>query len=163
MPKTSKIEVHDKNIVTSLQEFLKNLLKEGDIIGLLVARHLSGKNSVMPTLVTDPEMISGADPLAPAFPINAAKTVSKLTRKPIGGNVAVVLRPCEIRAFIELIKLKQGNMDDVVIIGFDCLGAYGNTHYPRFAGEDVTAATQKFYENALSGKGTAYEDFDISP
>ena len=164
MPKTAIIEVSEKNIVAALQGFLKRLLEGEDISGLLVARHLSGKNAVMPALITNPEMISEADPLAPAFPINAAKAVSKLTRKPItGGKVAVVLRPCEIRAFIELIKLNQGNMDDVIIISFDCIGAYGNTQYPRFAGEDATAATLKFYENALSGNGTSCEDFDISP
>jgi formate dehydrogenase subunit beta len=74
-----------------------------------------------------------------------------------------VLRPCEIRAFIELVKLKQGSMDDVVLVGTDCLGAYSNVDYPRFAGEDGTEATIRFYKNILSGKGTACEDFDLSP
>jgi len=118
---------------------------------------------VMPTLVTDPEKINGVDPLAPVFPINAAKVVSKLTRRPIDGLVAVVLRPCEIRAFIELVKLKQGRMEEVVLVGVDCLGTYGNVDYARFEGEDGTSSTQKFYQNVLSGKGTAGKDIDISP
>jgi len=66
------------------------------------------RNAVMPTLVTDPEKLDGIDPLAPVFPINAAKVVSKLTRKPIGGRIGVVLRPCEMRAFIETGETEAG-------------------------------------------------------
>ncbi|MGD8502498.1 MAG: formate dehydrogenase, partial [Syntrophobacterales bacterium] len=101
MATTVKIPIKDQNLVSSLQDFFKTMLRDGEINGLLVAQHLPMKNSVMPTLVTDPEKLDAADPLAPVFPINAAKVVSKLTRKPLGGKVAVVLRPCEIRAFIE--------------------------------------------------------------
>ena len=163
MAKTAKIEVKDQDLLSSLQGFFRALLQDGDISALLVSQHLPMKNAVMPTLVTDPERINGADPLAPVFPINAAKVVSKLTRRPIGGRVAVVLRPCEIRAFIELVKLKQGSMDEVLLVGTDCLGAYSNVNYARFAGEDGTESTNRFYQNVLSGKGTAWEDFDLSP
>jgi formate dehydrogenase subunit beta len=163
MAKTAKIEVKDQNIVESLNEFLKEMLQEGELTGIMVARHLPAQKSVMPALIIDPEKIAGSDPLAPAFPMNAAKVVSKLTRKPIPGKVAVVLRPCEIRAFIELVKLKQGRLEDVVLIGFDCLGTYSNVHYPRFANGDGVGATLRFYKNIKDGKGTAHDDFDLSP
>jgi len=163
MAKTAKIEIKDKDLLGSLQGFFKTLLQNGDINALMVSQHLPMKNTVMPTLVTDPEKINGADPLAPVFPMNAAKVVSKLTRRPLGEKVAVVLRPCEIRAFIELVKLKQGSTDDVVILGVDCLGTYGNVDYARFSDDGGKETTARFYENALSGKGTAWEDFDISP
>lgn len=163
MAKTAKIEVKDQDLLASLQGFFKQLLQEGDINALLVPQHLPMKNVVMPTLVTDPEKINGSDPLAPVFPMNASKVVAKLTRKPINGKVAVVLRPCEIRAFIELVKLKQARVEDVVLVGMDCLGAYSNVDYPRFCGEDGTGATIRFYTNVMAGKGTAFEDFDVSP
>jgi formate dehydrogenase subunit beta len=163
MATTVKIPIKDQNLVSSLQDFFKTMLRDGDINGLMVAQHLPTKNSVMPTLVTDPEKLDAADPLAPVFPINAAKVVSKLTRKPLGGKVAVVLRPCEIRAFIELVKLKQGKVDDVVLIGVDCLGAYSNVQYPDFAGDNGMEATLRFYRNIQEGKGTACDGFDVSP
>ena len=84
-----------------------------EISAILVPQHLPMKNMVMPTLVHDPEQLDGIDPLAPAFPMNAAKLVSRLTRKPIGGKCGSCLRPCEIRAFFELVKLKQGHTDDL--------------------------------------------------
>jgi formate dehydrogenase subunit beta len=65
--------------------------------------------------------------------------------------VAAVLRPCEIRAFVELVKLNQGNMDDVLLIGMDCLGAFSNADYPGFAGDDPAGATRRFLDQAVGG------------
>ena len=163
MAKTAKIEVKGQDLLTAFQGFFKTLLQNGDINALLVPQHLPMKNVVMPTLVSDPGKINGVDPLAPVFPTNAAKVVSKLTRRPSGSRVAVVLRPCEIRAFIELVKLKQGSMEEVVLVGMDCLGTYSNVDYPRFSGDGGTESTLRFYQNIQSGKGTAWEDFDLSP
>jgi len=163
MAKTAKIEVKEEGLIASMQGFFKKLLEKGELNGLLVPQRLPKKDAVMPTLITDPEKINGTDPLAPVFPINAAKVVSKLTRKPLNGKVAVVLRPCEIRAFVELVKLKQARTEEVVIVGLDCLGAYGNVDYHRFAKEVGNGSTQRFYQNVLSGKGAAWEDIDMSP
>ena len=122
--KTAKIDVKDRRSLGTLRDFLRSILQLEDISAILVPQHLPMKNVVMPTLVTDPNHLNGVDPLAPVFPMNAAKIVSRLTRKPMGAKVAVVLRPCEIRAFVELVKLKQGRTDEVVLIGIDCLGAF---------------------------------------
>lgn len=163
MASTAKIQIEGQDLVTSLQGFFKTLLQAEEISALLVAQRLPMKNAVMPTLVTDPEKLDGADPLAPVFPINAAKVVSKLTRKPLKGKVAAVLRPCEIRAFIELVKLKQGSVEDVILVGLDCLGAYSNVNYTNFAGDNGTESTSQFYSNIKAGKGTAHDGFDVSP
>jgi formate dehydrogenase subunit beta len=163
MATTVKIPIKDQNLVSSLQDFFKAVLRDGEINGLMVAQHLPTKSAVMPALITNPEKLDAADPLAPVYPINAAKVVAKLTRKPLGGKVAVVLRPCEIRAFIELVKLKQGRVDDVILIGMDCLGAYSNVQYPGFAGDDGMEATLRFYRNIQEGKGTASNGVDVSP
>jgi len=158
----AKIDVKDQDILSSLKDFFRSILQLEDVSAILVPQHLPMKNVVMPTLVTDPERLDGVDPLAPIFPANTAKVVSRLTRKPAGGKVAVVLRSCEIRAFIELVKLKQGYLDEVVIIGIDCLGAYKNTDYFKFVREDVTESTKKFYQSVLSEKGAAMDDLDLA-
>ena len=164
MAKTANIEVKEGNLILSLQGFLKTLLETPGIDAILVAQHLPLRSAVMPTLVTDPEKLDGADPLAPAFPLNASKMLSRLTRMPLsgGGKVAAVVRPCEVRAFIELVKLKQGSMDDVIIISMDCLGAYGNVNYSRFAAEHGSNSTLRFLDNILEGKGGACQDFDLA-
>jgi formate dehydrogenase subunit beta len=118
---------------------------------------------VMPTLVSDPDHLKGVDPLAPAFAMNAARIVSRLTRKPAGAKVAAVLRPCEIRAFFELVKLKQGRTEDAILIGVDCLGALHNKDYFQLVGQNAADTTAAFYENALCGKGSGIEGLDLAP
>jgi formate dehydrogenase subunit beta len=163
MAKTVKIEVKDQDLLASLSLFFKTLLQQGGMRALLLPQRLPMESAVMPTLVADPEKLNGADPVAPAFPINAARMVSRLTRRPIDGQVAAVLRPCEIRAFIELVKLKQGRMEDLILVGMDCLGAYSNVNYQRYAAGTGKESSIRFIQNALSENGTAWEDFDISP
>jgi formate dehydrogenase subunit beta len=160
---TAKIDVKDKDILGSLRSFFKNILETEEIQALLVPQHLPMKNIVMPTLVTDPDQLNSVDPLAPAFLMNTAKIVSRLTRKPMGGKIAAVMRPCEIRAFVELVKLKQGRTDDVSLIAIDCLGALQNKDYFQYAGEDMTESTVRFYQKALSGKTAEMEGVDLSP
>jgi formate dehydrogenase subunit beta len=160
---TAKIVVKDNDILRSLRGLFEDILKIDDIKAILVPQHLPMKNMVMPTLVTDPDQLNGVDPLAPAFPMNTAKIVSRLTRKPMSGKIAALMRPCEIRAFVELVKLKQGRTDDVLLIAIDCLGALPNKDYLQYAGDDMTESTVRFYQNALSGKTAGKEGIDLSP
>ena len=160
---TAKIDVNDKDILGSLRDFLKNILGTHEIQSLLVPQHLPMKNVVMPTLVTDPNHLNGVNPLSPAFPMNAAKIVSRLTRKPMGAKVAAVLRPCEIRAFIELVKLKQGRTEEVILIGVDCLGAFQNKDYFRLVEQNPGESTVMFLQNVLHGKSTENEGSDLAP
>jgi formate dehydrogenase subunit beta len=160
---TAKIDVKDKDILGSLQVFFKNILEMDEIQSLLVPQHLPMKNMVMPTLVSDPDHLNGVDPLAPAFAMNAARIVSRLTRKPSGAKVAAVLRPCEIRAFVELVKLKQGRTEELILIGVDCLGALQNKDYFQLVEQNPADTTATFYENALGGKGSGMEGLDLAP
>ena len=148
---TAKIDVTENDVLGALRGFFEDILKTEDISAILVPQRLPGKNMVMPTLVADPAQLDGADPLAPAFPMNAAKILSRLTRKPMGSKIAAVLRSCEIRAFVELVKLKQGQTDEVVIVGIDCLGAYQNKDYAKYIESQGTESTISFYQAVLDG------------
>jgi formate dehydrogenase subunit beta len=161
--KTALVSVKDGDLLATLRELFRSILQQSDVCAMLVPQHLPMKNVVMPTLVSDPEQLNGIDPLAPAFPMNAAKIASRLTRKSMGGNVVAVLRPCEIRAFIELVKLKQGRMDEVVLVGIDCLGAYKNNDYMQIDEDKKIEFTSGFYRRALSGKEASGEWPDLAP
>jgi formate dehydrogenase subunit beta len=154
MTTTVKIDVTEQNPLKSLRELCRALLQVDDIKALLVPQHLTSKNMAMPTLVADPDQLDRVDPLSPAFPMNAAKLVAKLTRKPMGGKLIAVLRPCEIRAYVELVKLKQGYPKEVILIGVDCLGAMSNQSYFAYAGEDPLGATHRFYTLYAESKET---------
>ena len=143
-----KLDVAEQDILGALRIFFQSILEMEDIGAILAPRRLSVQSVVMPALIGDTKFLSEIDPLAPAFFLNAARMVSRLSRKSLGQKIAVVLRPCEIRAFIELVKLKQGSMDEILIIGLDCLGAYRNSDYRRFALEGADSSTLKFFFGA---------------
>ena len=160
---TAKINVTEQDVLGALRGFFEDILKTEYISAILVPQHLPMKNLVMPTLVAEPNQLNGIDPLAPAFPMNAAGIVSRLTRKPMGAKFAAVLRPCEIRAFVELVKLKQGRTEDVVLIGMDCLGVFQNKNYFQLVGQGSSESTVAFYESVLRGKSSKIGDIDLAP
>jgi formate dehydrogenase subunit beta len=152
MLKTAKIDVNDQDLLGALRKLFKNILEREAISAVLAPWRLPAKKMVMPTLLTDPDQLNGVDPLSPAFPINSAKIVSRLTRRSSGGTIAAVMRPCEIRAFVELVKLKQARSDELILIGIDCLGALSNRDYLNWAGEDSDQASHRFAQQVLTGK-----------
>jgi formate dehydrogenase subunit beta len=77
------------------------------------------------------------------MPINSAILVSQLTGDRPSQKVGVVLRSCEIRALIELVKLQQANLDNLTIIGVDCLGTYEVDDYARLINEMEGPAEEK--------------------
>jgi formate dehydrogenase subunit beta len=127
-----KLVMPDAGVLAGLRQFFRSLLELDTIQAILAPVQLPMKPGVMPALITDPDQIDRCDPLAPCFPLNSARLVANLTRNAIGGTVAACLRPCEIRAFVELVKLKQGTLDELVLIGMDCPGAFRNADYRRF-------------------------------
>lgn len=162
MTATAKIEVK-ADVLTSLRAFFRLVLELEDISALFIPQKLPMDNTVMPALITDPEMLDAIDPLAPAFPLNAARVVARMTRRPMGGKVAVVLRPCEMRAFVELFKLKQGQTDEILMIGIDCLGAYSNSEYFKFTDTVAEASTEAFVQTALLNEKSPADGFKLAP
>jgi len=152
MTDTYRLDPQDGGMVAAIRNFLQSLLAAEAVRAVLAPQHLPMKRMVMPTLVTRSEGMDGVDPLAPCFPMNAARIASRLTRKPMGARWAAVLRPCEIRAWVELVKLKQARADEVVLVSIDCLGAFQNKDYVRLAGENSAAVTQDFVSKALAGE-----------
>lgn len=127
MATTSRIEVRQNGPLAAIREFLAKVLADEEIASVMAVSNVRG--AMMPTVVTDPEKLSAVDPFAPAFHLNAARQVARLTRGEMEGHMAAVLRPCEIRAFTELVKLNQGSPHNIVLIGVDCYGAYASRDY----------------------------------
>lgn len=163
MATTAKIDVQEQNPLAAIQELCRSILQSGDIQALLVPRRLPEQGAIMPALVTDPAELDQADPLAPAFPLNSAKLVSRLTKGEVKGSVGAVLRPCEVRAFVELVKLNQGNMDYVLLISPDCFGALPNVGYKSLLQEKSMAdVTQDFLRALQDSPDKVEQEFDLA-
>jgi formate dehydrogenase (coenzyme F420) beta subunit len=132
MATIGEIKVSNKQPVTAIQSFLTQILADPEISAVLAPARQAPGRAVMPSLITDPEQMKWVDPLAPAFPMNSAKILSKLTRGLSRRRFAAMVRPCEVRAFVELVKLNQGDMEGVILISMDCQGAFTNTTFREF-------------------------------
>jgi len=127
-----RLEVKDGALDT-MTAFLRGLLEKGIVDALLVPQRAPAGDNVVQTLFTDPARLEGVDPIAPVLPVNSAKLVSDLTATGAVGRLGAVLRSCEVRALIELVKLKQASLDNVLLIGVDCLGTYEMNDYAELA------------------------------
>ena len=150
MAEFTKLSYEKGGLNQALAGFFKKLLEQNVFDAVMLP---SGQptRGVMQTLISRPEKLEAIDPFAPVVPLNAAKLVSALTATPSGRPVAVVLRSCEVRALIELCKLKQADLDDVVIFGIDCLGRFENNDFLKFQGKGGTT------EGFLSGENGGFE------
>lgn len=158
MANFTKLSFKKGELNKKLTRLFKGLIEKGAVDALL-APMTQPKKGVMQTLVTDPSRLEGLDPFAPVVPVNSARIASSLTSKPSGRKVAMVLRSCEVRALIELVKLKQAKLDDVLLIGIDCLGRYENLDFLALQANGET--TEAFLEKAISGN-TENNGCDIS-
>jgi formate dehydrogenase subunit beta len=160
MSVTAYVEVAEGDTLGALQSFLGRLLTEDIVDALLVPQKLPTGDNVVPTLIRDPDKLAGVDPIAPVMPVIAAKAVSNVTATEHGERLAAVLRSCELRAAIELVKLQQASLEDVLLIGVDCLGTYEVKDYAKLseAGMDPTA---EVLAGAAEGQLTAHEGYQI--
>jgi formate dehydrogenase subunit beta len=157
MAKFAKVSFQKDEMNQKLAPFFQGMLENGAVDAVLVPMTQS-QNGVRLSLVTSAAHTAQVDPFAPIAAVSGAKIASALTSRPSGRKLAMVLRPCEIRAVVELAKLKQVNLDGVLMIGADCLGRYENTDFVKFKEQGGTS--ESFLGNAQAGK-TAMADFDI--
>jgi formate dehydrogenase subunit beta len=122
MPKALKL---NKGAEEGVRELLRFLLESGRVKGVFTLRKVDESGGVAYSLITDPAALEEASPLFPLMPANAAKVLSRLTLvEPAAKPIAAVVRPCELRALIELIKRSQGSLDNLLLISSTCGGVY---------------------------------------
>lgn len=147
MTKCIELSFTQVDFNSQLSQFFSELLDKKVLDGIMVPVR-QGEGLAMQTLVTKTKLPEGADPFAPVIPVNSAKLASTLTATPTGKRVGLVMRSCEIRAFIELTKLNQASLDEALIIGLDCFGRFENGDYKKFTAAGGTTAN--FLEKAKS-------------
>lgn len=157
----SMIAVENGNVLEALRGFFRNLLESGAVEALFIPLE-TGKGTVIPALVVDPAQLQHANPLAPVMPINNARAVSALTGKTPPARLGVVLRSCEMRALIELVKLQQASLQGVTMIGLDCPGTYAMAEFvARKKRKDFALAG--YLVAATAGQDPALDDLALRP
>ena len=121
----SKLLKIPKSTDEGVQDLLRYLLETNKVKAVFTLRKLNENGAVAYSLITDPNELKDILPLYPFMPGNAGKLLSHYTFNGASSEpVAVVIRPCELRAFIELVKRKKANLDNLLIISSTCSGVF---------------------------------------
>ena len=143
MAKQAVIKVSEGKTEEAVIHFLRSLLEKGVVDAILMPKGLPSGDGFVQTLIRDPERLSGTCILSPTIPVQSARVTSALTIKNLEKKVAAVLKACEIRAIVELIKFLQVKLDNLYLIGVDCPGTFEVVDYAKMfqegkAGELLT-------------------------
>jgi len=122
MTKSLKI---NKSTEQGVLEFLKSLLENNKVKGVFTLKKISKDGAIAYSLITDPKDLDDAVPFYPLMPVNAGKLLSRFTLKGASKKpVVAVVKPCELRGFVELIKREQGSFENLFIISSTCGGVF---------------------------------------
>ena len=114
-----------KSTEEGVKELLRSLLDSGKVKGVLTLRKTGEDGTISYALITDSADIKSSTPLFPLMPINLAKQLSLFTLQEAATEpIAAVLRPCELRAFVELVKRTQANLKNILFVSSTCPGVY---------------------------------------
>ncbi len=159
---TYEIKCIDNSLGKGLQHFFAQLLKAPKIDALFMPLRLKDSTVIMPSLISDADVIADTVPLSPCFMLNASQMVSRLSYKESSRITAVLLRPCEMRAFIELTKLKQGSRKELILIGIDCPKALSSTDYKKYTEKDPLGDDAFIKYTFSGGDDTVLNGFEYS-
>jgi formate dehydrogenase subunit beta len=121
--------------VTSIMKFL---LEEGIVDAVLAVKKGSDLYDAVPTLISDPEKIKETAGSLHCGTLNICNTLSNYLNGAKDMKIAVTTKPCDAMSIVELMKRKQIDPENVVMIGVNC----GGTMPPVKAREMI----EKFYD-----------------
>ena len=151
----NSILVSDESVQDSLRRILKHLLVTGQVDSVFALRRTKQEGRFCYSLISDPELIDEVLPFHPVMPVQGAKALSELTTTEILQKpVAALLRPCEIRAFVENSKQSQGSLDNLFIISCTCPGVIPAS---RLLSEDREIILSEHSENIRNACRTCTE------
>ncbi|MBU4486217.1 MAG: 4Fe-4S dicluster domain-containing protein [Candidatus Delongbacteria bacterium] len=147
VPQGVKLGSKDKHKEAAV-DLVRSAMKSGVIDSALLPMEVPSGDSYAWMLIKDEAFLAKAEPFAPTMPVNAANAVKRLTRKGTGKyKTAVLIRPCEVRAAVELVKLNQAHLDDLLLITYDCVGAVPTDDYIK----DPAGKNKAFKTALVSG------------
>ena len=122
------MELDGKGLPEALRGLWRRML-EGPFGAVLLPVEVEG-GLVSLGLVASPEGVERSRAMAPYMGVNGARVLQMMTKvSPSSRPVAAVLRPCEVRAAVELRKLQQVAEENLFLVALDCLGTYPLEEY----------------------------------
>ena len=108
----------------TLRRFVHAVWKTADLEGMLVPLNGSPNAIAEAHFINDSGQLDRVNPFKPLMTLNTASLIPNLLNAPPGSHFGAMMRPCELRALIEMIKHNGFSTDEVLTICTDCLGTY---------------------------------------
>ncbi|MGD9346681.1 MAG: 4Fe-4S dicluster domain-containing protein, partial [Candidatus Aminicenantes bacterium] len=132
-------------------DLIKEFLEKKYLDAILIPSKIPDTESYTWLLVHEESLLDSANPLPPIMTVQGGKALSSLTEHgELDGTIAVLMRPCEIRAAVELSKLKQIDLDNFAFFSIDCPGAVPLSDYmndPKEMAEIFEQSLEKWGES----------------
>jgi formate dehydrogenase (coenzyme F420) beta subunit len=105
-----------------LHDFIAFVWEAFSLDGMLVTMNNGLDARATPRLITDMESIKQVNPFMPLMELNSARLIPGLLAEHSTGRIGALLRPCELRALVEMTKHAPIDLEHLVTISVDCLG-----------------------------------------
>ncbi len=112
-----------------VHEFIKQVWKSSHLDGMLVTMDGKAGTHATPRYTTTMADIDQVNPFRPLMEINTARLIPGLLASHPGAKLGALLRPCEMRALVEMSKHTPLNLDHLLTISVDCLGTLPADEY----------------------------------
>jgi formate dehydrogenase subunit beta len=144
----------------TVQKFLRAVWEQAELEGMLVVagsaqsaaasyQPASGKAQV----IQQAGLIGEVNPFGPLMTENLARDIPRLIGEQCGKRLGVLLRPCELRALVEVAKHTSVNLENLLTVSVDCLGTLSAEDFDWRAeqGESVNDVTDEALQFARQG------------
>jgi formate dehydrogenase subunit beta len=105
----------------ALHTFLLAVWQQSNLDGMLVPTNDDPKIMNRLCFINDPNRLKDVNPFNPVMTENAACRIPTLLNQYPKARLGVILRPCELRALIEMSRLGAFSLDRLLTISVDCL------------------------------------------
>ena len=123
MPVVWQVSTQGKPLA-AVQQFLMDTWECLSLDAMLLPLHDPEAGGWKPQVITSADKLSGANPFSPIMIENLALRIRPFLGKHAGMNLAVFLRPCEMRAWETFKEDLPQSESSPITISADCMGAY---------------------------------------
>lgn len=165
------LQVQDGNSVQTLQRFLSAWWGQMGLDAMLAPVELPEHTGGSAQVLTEPAELEKVNPFVPVMLNNTATMVETFVEEHPHSHLAVVLRPCELRAMVELRKrhrvryqpVAAGNDEQsLVVIGVDCAGTFSQDEYSQHVASHQSDVDM-IHVQLIYGRQDSYIPYTVRP
>jgi len=113
----------------TVRDFIRKVWHATNLDGMLVTMSGTDEIDAIPQFITQVSTVDQINPFKPLMEINAARLIPGLIADHPESKIGTLLRPCELRALIEMNKHSSFKVDNLLTISVDCLGTLPADEY----------------------------------